>query len=273
MTDQQLRITVAGATGWAGSALTRGICAAPDLALVSAVSRSADGRSAGEVLGVPGLTAPIHATAAAALAVRPEVFVEYTKPDVAKANVLGALDAGAHVVIGTSGLTASDFDEIDRTASERSLGVLACGNFALTAVLMMKFSAMAARWIKSREIIDYAHAGKVDAPSGTARELARRLAAAGPTEVAVPLDDVQGERAARGATLEGTQVHSVRAPGYVIAIESIFGMESQKLVIRHEAGASAEPYVDGALLAIRRVGGLTGLHRGLDSVMAEADGV
>ena len=85
----------------------------------------------------------------------------------------------------------------------------------------------------------------------------------------MPLDAVRGERETRGATLEGTQVHSVRLPGYVISIESIFGMESQKLVIRHEAGASAEPYVDGALLAIRRVRGLTGLHRGLDSVMTE----
>jgi 4-hydroxy-tetrahydrodipicolinate reductase len=87
------------------------------------------------------------------------------------------------------------------------------------------------------------------------------------SQLDVPLDSVQGPIETRGARLQGTQVHSVRLPGYVISLDAIFGMPDQKLILRHEAGTSAVPYVEGALLAIRKVRGLQGLHRGLDSVM------
>lgn len=262
-----LRVVVAGATGWAGSALSAGIAGATDLELVGAVSRTHAGQSLGAVLDNEALDAPVHATAAEALATTPDVFVEYTRPEVARDNVLAALGAGAHVVIGTSGLTDDDFAAFDEVACARALGVLACGNFALGAVLMMKFSELAAHWMKSWEVIDYAHAGKADAPSGTARELAHRLANVGAPAVAVPTDQITGERAARGAELGGTHVHSVRLPGFVISIESIFGGEGETLTLRHDAGTSAEPYVAGALLAIRGVAGLTGVHRGLDTVL------
>jgi 4-hydroxy-tetrahydrodipicolinate reductase len=146
-------------------------------------------------------------------------------------------------------------------------GVLAVGNFALTVVLLQKFAEMAARYIPHWEIIDYAHAGKKDVPSGTARELANRLSKIRESELDVPLDKLEGPKETRGARLQGTQVHSVRLPGYVISIDAIFGMPDQKLILRHESGTSAEPYVNGALLAIREVGNLVGVHRGLDSVM------
>lgn len=262
-----LRICVAGATGWAGSALARGIFAAPDLELVAAVSRSHAGKALEEAIGLKGLTAPVFATAEEALQTRPDVFVEYTKPDVAKAHILTALRSGSHVVVGTSGLSGEDYQEIDRVAQEVQRGVLAAGNFALTAVLLQKFAEIAARYIPHWEIIDYAHAGKKDVPSGTARELANRLAQVQESQLDVPLDDIAGPKETRGARLNGTQVHSVRLPGYIISLDAIFGMPDQKLILRHEAGSSAEPYVNGALLAIRKVGNLVGLHRGLDSVM------
>src|SRR5690606_18080953 len=106
-----------------------------------------------------------------------------------------------------------------------------------------------------------------DAPSGTARELADRLSKIEEAKLDVPLEEVEGPVESRGVRLQGTQVHSVRLPGYVISIDAIFGMPDQKLILRHESGTSAEPYVDGALLAIREVGKLRGLHRGLDAVM------
>jgi 4-hydroxy-tetrahydrodipicolinate reductase len=126
---------------------------------------------------------------------------------------------------------------------------------------------MAAKYIPHWEIIDYAHAGKKDVPSGTARELANRLANVGEARIEVPLGEIEGPKETRGARLQGTQVHSVRLPGYMISVDVIFGMPDQKLILRHESGSSAEPYVQGALLAIREVGKLVGLHRGLDSVM------
>lgn len=262
-----IRVCVAGATGWAGSELARAIAGAPDLALVAAISRSHAGQHLGEVLNEPRLTCPVFATAAEALAVGCDVFVEYTKPEVAKGNILAALARGAHVVVGTSGLTDADYAEIDAAARAQKRGVLACGNFALTAVLLQKFAEQAAKLIPQWEIFDYAHDDKLDAPSGTVRELAARLAKVRAPEPTVPVSETVGPRETRGATVSGSQVHSVRLPGFVISAEIIFGMTDQRLSIRHDSGNSARPYVDGALMAVRRVSTLVGVHRGLDAVL------
>ena len=267
MAGAPIAVCLAGATGWAGSELARAIAASGDLELVAAVSRTHAGRRLGDVLGDPRITSPVYRSAADALMHRLDVFVEYTKPDSAKANVLAALDHDAHVVIGTSGLTDRDHEEIDVAARRRGRGVLAVGNFALTVVLMQRFAEMAAKLIPQWEILDYAHDDKIDAPSGTARELAARLSRVRPPEPAVPVAETIGEREARGLTLAGAQVHSVRLPGFVISAEVVFGMSDQRLSIRHDSGSSARPYVDGALLAIRRVSTLRGLHRGLDTVL------
>lgn len=266
-THQRRSVILAGATGWAGSELARGIAAADDLRLVAAVSRSQAGRPLSDVLAEPRLDCPVFGNAADALTQAADVFVEFTKPDSAKGNVLAALASGCHVVVGTSGLTDGDYEEIDAAARQARRGVLAAGNFALTAVLAMKFAELAARYIEHFELIDYAHETKVDQPSGTARELAARLGRVRQPALGVALDDTRGPREARGATLSGVQVHSVRAPGFVLSVEALFGAPGQRLSIRHDAGESARPYVGGALLAIRKVDALVGVHRGLDSVM------
>jgi 4-hydroxy-tetrahydrodipicolinate reductase len=171
------------------------------------------------------------------------------------------------VVVGTSGLSEHDYREIDAVAKEVERGVLAVGNFALTAILLQKFAEMAAKYVPHWEIIDYAHADKKDAPSGTARQLASRLAQVRESRLDIPLEETQGPKESRGVRLQGSQVHSVRLPGYVISVEVLFGMPDQRLSLRHDSGTSAEPYVEGALLAIRKVGSFSGLRRGLDSVM------
>lgn len=262
-----IKVCLAGATGWAGSELARSIAKTKDITLVAGVARTHAGRALGDVLGELQLTCRIYASAVEALANPCDVFVEYTKPDSARANILAALERGAHVVVGTSGLTESDFAEIDALARKQKRGVLACGNFALTAVLLQKFAETAARLIPQWEIIDYAHDDKVDAPSGTARELAYRLSQVRSPEPTVPVSKTVGPPETRGATISGSQVHSIRLPGFVISAEVIFGMPDQKLSIRHDSGNSARPYADGALLAIRKVSTLVGVHRGLDSVL------
>ncbi|MDH3222125.1 MAG: 4-hydroxy-tetrahydrodipicolinate reductase, partial [Gemmatimonadota bacterium] len=234
-----LRVCLAGATGWAGSALAKGIAGADDMALVSAVSRSHAGAPLGDVIGIESLTATCSATAEEALALEPDVFVEYTKPEAAKDNTLAALRAGAHVVVGTSGLSSHDYDEIDALARERERGVLAVGNFALTVVLLQRFAEIAARYIPHWELIDYASSGKRDTPSGTARELAHRLSEVRESALDVPLEEVTGPKETRGARLEGTQVHSVRLPGFILSLDAVFGMPDQRLILRHEAGSSA----------------------------------
>lgn len=261
------RIILAGATGWAGSALALAVAQSGDISLIAAVSRSHAQRNLGDVLGEPLLDCPVYATADEALAHPCDVFFEFTKPDVAKFNVLAALQHGVHVVIGTSGLTDADYDEIAAAAEQHQRAVLAVGNFALTVVLLQKFAEMAARVIPQWEIIDYASDRKKDAPSGTVRELAYRLSNVRPSELTVPLEETQGEVGTRGARMTGSQVHAIRLPGYTISVEVIFGMPDQKLTIRHDSGSSALPYVDGALLAIRKVNTFVGLRRGLDTVL------
>jgi len=263
-----IRVCLAGATGWAGSAVARALTQTDDIELVSAVSRTYAGRVLGDVLAEPRLTALVFATAQEALTAHPcDVFFEFTKPDVAKLNVLTALEHGAHGVIGTSGLTDEDYEEIAKAAEKYQRGVLAVGNFALTVVLLQKFSEIAARFIPQWEIIDYAHEHKKDAPSGTVRELVNRLSKIRPSELTVPLEQTQGVKDTRGARMNGSQVHSLRLPSYTISAEIIFGLPDQRLTIRHDSGTSAEPYVDGSLLAIRKVNTFVGLRRGLDTVL------
>ena len=262
-----LNICLAGATGWAGAELARGIASSADLLLVSAVSRTHAGRRLGEVLGDDRMTAPLRADVATALEAQCDVFVEYTSAKTAKGNVLCALRRGAHAVVGTSGLTDTDYAEIDAVARQLGRGVLACGNFALTAVLLLKCAELVAKQLQQWEIVEYASDSKVDVPSGTVRELARRLGAIRRPELTLGLDQTLGPVEARGADMHGTRVHSVRLPGHTLGVDVVFGMADQTLVLRHNAGSSARPYVDGALLAIRKVSGLIGVHRGLDSVL------
>lgn len=262
-----LRVCLAGATGWAGAALAHGIALSDDLELVAGVSRQNEGRSLGDVLGIPGLRTPLFGSAERALAMPCDVFVEYTKPEVAKGNVAEAIKHGAHVVIGTSGLSEEDIQEIDKLARAEGVGVLAIGNFSLASLVMQKCAELAARHLTRWEIIDYAGEGKPDSPSGTGRELANRLAKIRSPNVLIPIDQTQGPRGARGATLEGIQVHSVRLPGYVLSVEAVFGDLDQRVTVRFDSGSSAECYVKGALLAIRRAPSFVGLARGLDSII------
>src|SRR5438093_13052703 len=147
-----------------------------------------------------------------------------------------AIEAGVGVVIGTSGLTAADFEEIDAAARERRVGVIASGNFSLTAAMCQAAALLAARHLPSWEVIDYASATKPDVPSGTSRELAERLGEVGPPPIGVPLEEIAGPREARGATVGGTQVHSVRLPGFVVSTEVVFGLPDERLSIRPDAG-------------------------------------
>jgi 4-hydroxy-tetrahydrodipicolinate reductase len=171
------------------------------------------------------------------------------------------------VVVGSSGLTAEDYAAIDTLARERGVGVIAAGNFSLSAALELRFALEAAEHFDFWEVIDYASAGKEDAPSGTARELAERLAAVHRPALGVSLADVLGAPNARGATVAGTQVHSLRLPGFVVSTEVVFASGGERLTLRHDAGPTPEPYVAGTLLAIRSVPGRVGLTRGLDRLL------
>jgi 4-hydroxy-tetrahydrodipicolinate reductase len=249
-----IRVCVAGITGWTGAPVAEAVGAADDLELVAGVARS-DARHFSSV-------------AEALDAVDADVLVDYTHATAVEGNVRAALERGVGAVVGSSGLGADAYDAIDALARERGVGVIAAGNFSLTAALLLRFATEAAAHFCSWEVIDYASAGKEDAPSGTAREIAERLAAVHRPEPGVPLDDVLGSPAARGATVAGTQVHSLRLPGFVVSTELVFASGGERLTLRHDAGPTPEPYVAGTLLAIRSLPGRVGLTRGLDRLLA-----
>jgi len=251
--ERAIRICVAGITGWTGSAVAEAVAAAEDLELVAGVARSDPAH---------------HSSVAEALDAAPaDVLVDYTHAAVVKANVLAALERGVAVVVGSSGMNAEDYDEIDATARSRGIGVIAAGNFSITAALLLRFAGEAARHVGAWEVIDYASATKPDAPSGTSRELAERLSFVRKPATPVPVDEVLGAREARGAAVDGTQVHSLRLPSFTVSTEALFAADGERLSIRHDAGESAAPYVAGTLLAVRSVGGRVGLTRGLDQLL------
>jgi 4-hydroxy-tetrahydrodipicolinate reductase len=257
-----LDICVAGATGWTGSAVVRGVLEADDLNLRSAVARSAAGR---DVSG-----APVFGSVREALD-GVDVLIDYTSHLVVKENVLTAVERGVAVVVGTSGMSADDYAEIDAAARERGVGVVAAGNFSLTAAMAQAAALLAARHLPHWEIVDYASATKPDVPSGTARELAERLGEVRRPALGRPLEETDGPREARGATVGGAQVHSVRLPSFVVSTEVVFGLPDERLSIRHDAGGSPTPYVVGTLLAARAAPGRVGLTRGFDALLLESD--
>jgi 4-hydroxy-tetrahydrodipicolinate reductase len=247
-----LRVLIAGVTGWTGAPLAEAVEAADDLELAGGIAR----RDAA------------HASVEEALAAtEADVLVDFTSAAAVRGHVDAALAAGLHVVVGSSGLSAEDYAQIDAAARAAGRGVVAAGNFSVLAATLLHAATLAGRYVSHWEVIDYGSAGKPDVPSGTSRELAERLAEVGPPQPAEHDHDVIGPAEARGADVAGTRVHSLRLPGYALSTDVVLATPDERLVVRHEAGSSAAPYVAGTLLAIRRVPEVTGVARGLDRLL------
>lgn len=264
-----INVCIAGVTGWVGRALGHAVSRSEDLTLVSGVSRSAAGQTLSSANGSDVIDVPVYARVTEALD-DVDVLIDYTSHEVVMGNTLAALERGVKVVIGSSGLTAADYSQIDAMAREAGLGVIAAGNFSLTAAMAQAAALLAAPFFPQGEVIDYATSTKSDVPSGTARELAERLAEVRRPAKDRSLDEITGPIEARGTSVEGVQVHSVRLPGFSVSTEIVFGLPHERLTIRHDADSSPDPYVAGTLLAVRRVVGRQGLTRGLDTFLRES---
>lgn len=263
-----IRVCIAGATGWVGRALVHAVSHSEDLVLVSAVSRSAAGQTLSTADGSVDSNVSVHARVADALD-GIDVMIDYTSHDVVMSNTLEALERGVNVVVGSSGLTAQDYDRIDTMAREAGVGVVAAGNFSLTAAMAQAAALLVAPFLPQGEVIDYASSTKTDVPSGTARELAERVAGVRRPTKDRSLEEIAGPPEARGVSVDGMQVHSVRLPSFSVSTEIVFGLPHERLTIRHDADSSPDPYVAGTLLAVRRVVGRLGLTRGLDTLLRE----
>ncbi len=246
-----------GAAGRMGSTVCRAVADAEGLELVAAVD------PAGGQAGPVEIAADRQALADAGA----EVAVDFTVPGVAVDNARWCATQGIHTVIGTTGVDGPAADELRRAYPETgSLGCLVAPNFAIGAVLMMRFAEMAAPWFDTAEIIELHHDAKVDAPSGTAMQTADRMAAASadwgadPTRVEV----VPGARG--GAGPGGIRIHSVRLRGLVAHQEVILGTTGQTLTIRHDS-IDRESFMPGVVLAVRQVPSRPGLTIGLDRLL------
>lgn len=198
-----------------------------------------------------------------------EVVVDFTNPAAVMDNLRWCIDHGIHAVIGTSGFSDERVDDVRRWLGDTpSVGVLVVPNFSIGAVLMMRFSAIAAPFFESVEVIELHHPDKLDAPSGTATRTAELIAAARAEagRGAVPDATTTDPGGARGASVEGIAVHAVRARGLVASQEVLFGDKGETLTIRHDS-IHRESFMPGVVAAVRGVAEITGVTVGLDAVL------
>lgn len=268
-TEQAMRVAVAGAAGRMGREVVRAVAEAEDLHLVATVDRVEVGRNAGEVAGIGPLpSVKIESDLRQALVSgRPDVLVDFTVPASALENIRLALEMRVSPVVGTTGLTAADTEQVRQWAQEAGVGALIAPNFAIGAVLMMQFAAQAARYLPDVEIIELHHENKLDSPSGTALMTARKIAEARESVPTPPPSGlVEKIPGARGAEMEGIHIHSIRLPGFVAHQEVIFGGIGQTLALRHDS-MDRRSFMPGVLLAVRRVRRLKGLVIGLEHLL------
>ncbi len=198
-----------------------------------------------------------------------QVLVDFTTPDVVMDNIRFAIDQGIHAVVGTTGFTEDRLKTVAAwLADAPELGVIVAPNFAIGAVLTMRFAQQAARFYPSVEIVELHHPGKVDAPSGTASRTAQLVAQA---RAAAGLDDIPDATAqsldcARGAVVDGVHVHALRIAGLVAHQEVVFGMDGETLTLRHDSLDRAS-FMPGVLLAVRAVRTRPGLTVGIEPLL------
>jgi len=259
-----IRVGVLGAAGRMGRMVCRAVADDPELSLVAAVSPSSAGRPIADLIGPTDLdfrvSDDLNALATAAV----EVGVDFTTSQAVMANVRTLIEHGIHAVVGTTGMGPKDLAEIERLVSGANSNVIVAPNFAIGAVLMQRFATEAARVLPAAEIIELHHEDKPDAPSGTARATAERIATARVADTAAPSSEtIEG---ARGADVAGIRVHAVRLPGLVAHQEVIFGGTGEILTIRHDS-LDRVSFVPGVLLAIKAVADRPGFTFGLEPML------
>ena len=247
---EPIRVVVAGANGRMGSETVRAITAEPDMIVAGEVHR-------GDDLGMILREA------------RADVLVDFTVPESVMANLRIALAAKVVPIVGTTGLSPTDLDELRALCAENGIGALIAPNFAIGAVLLMQFAQAAAKYMPDVEIIEMHHERKLDAPSGTAVKTAALIAAV--RDAAAAKGDLPGAfetvPSSRGGRAEGNiPVHSIRLPGFVASQEVIFGGPGQRLSLRHDSIDRAS-FMPGVVLAIRKAASFSGLIYGLENLL------
>jgi 4-hydroxy-tetrahydrodipicolinate reductase len=262
-----IRVGVFGAGGRMGSTVCAAVAGDPELELVAAVDPYHEGIDLRQ-LGVPVDGLRVARTADALQDAGAEVAVDFTVIDAARKNLNWCADHGVHAVVGTTGFSEGELDKLRIRLLDGAANALIAPNFAIGAVLMMRFAEMAAPYFETAEVIELHHDEKVDAPSGTAMLTAERMAQASADWAKDPTTKlvVEGARGAEGPG--GIRVHSVRMRGMVAHQEVVLGTAGQSLTIRHDS-YDRTSFMPGVLLAIRAVRERPGLTVGLDALIGD----
>jgi 4-hydroxy-tetrahydrodipicolinate reductase len=254
-----IKVIVHGALGKVGREVVRAVSLDPVTKLVGAVDIKASGKS----LNIPDTTdnVPLSTNLKEIIdATKPDVMVDFTLAKAAMPAIRIAAKNKVNLVIGTTGFSKDDLNEIDRLAKENKVGAIVASNFALGAVLMMHLAKIAAKYFDYAEIIELHHNQKADAPSGTSLSTAKGMAQARGKPFQIPPGPT------RGQMIEGITLHSIRLPGLMAHQEVLFGTAGQTLSIRHDT-INRECYTPGVMLAVKEVSKLKGLTQGLDKLL------
>lgn len=265
-----MRVGVFGAGGQMGGTVCRAVASDMELELVAAIDPRLSGIDLSQVTGITGTGLAISGSKEHLLAVGAEVAVDFTSADVAFENMIWCAENNVHGVVGTTGFTNQQIEEVKTAFEESEANCIVAPNFAIGAVLMMRFSEMASLFFDTVDVIEYHHDAKVDAPSGTAMETARRISSYRNSQESPfapdPTRKIVLEGARGGRFEQGLSVHSLRVRGMVAHQEVIFGTLGQTLTIRHDS-YDRTSFMPGVLLAIKSVSGASGFVYGMDSLI------
>ncbi|MCU1461062.1 MAG: 4-hydroxy-tetrahydrodipicolinate reductase [Acidimicrobiales bacterium] len=258
------RVAVFGAGGRMGSTVCRAVAAEPGLELVAAIDPHHAGLDLRQVAGVEGSGLQVLRDPAGIGSVEPDVAVDFTRIDAARENLQWCATSGVHAVVGTTGFSDDDLERLRATFTSSNCFI--APNFAVGAVLMMRFAELAAPYFETAEIIELHHDKKVDAPSGTAMLTAERMARASGDWGKDPTEQEVLPGARGGAGPADIRIHSVRLRGLVAHQEVLLGTTGQSLSIRHDSYERTS-FMPGVMLAVKAVADRPGVTVGLDTLL------
>lgn len=262
-----IKIVVAGARGKMGSEAVQMVLNESGFELVGAVDLHDNRKKMSEIAGMPDVDVLFYEDMSECLQeTKPDVLIDLTAPEVGKRHMKIALEHGVRPVVGTTGFTEEDVKELTELAEKQNTGAIIAPNFAIGAVLLMKFSQMAAKYLSDVEIIEQHHDRKLDAPSGTAVKTAQMISEVRKSRSQGHPDEEETIPGARGADIDGMHIHSVRLPGLIAHQEVIFGGEGQSLTMRHDSYHRSS-FMPGIRLAVNHVMGINTLVYGLDQII------
>lgn len=264
---EQIRIVLAGPRGKMGTEALKMIKNTPHFKMVGVIDRENDGVSLATIPGFEEYDVPVFTSITECFqTTTPDVLVDLTNPHVGKTNTKLAVEHGVRAVVGTTGFSNEELDELSNLCDSKQVGCIIAPNFAIGAILMMKFAQMAAKYMPEVEIIELHHNQKLDAPSGTAIKTAQMIREVRDVVKQGHPDEIEILPGARGGKYEEIPIHSVRLQGLVAHQEVLFGAESQMLTIKHDSFHRSS-FMSGIKLAVEQVMKLDVLVYGLDKII------